>query len=153
MSAVSHFDRRGGAAQHRYRAAQFPVDFRRPDCGVKRRVGLVVRTVVALIDHNQADIWQGREQGRARPDDQFEQSGPGAPPGVVTLAVRQARVDESHLAGKTVEETAHGLGREGNLRDKDNHPPSAPYRLGGGPQVEFGLAGAGDAVQEEWLVG
>ena len=95
---------------------------------------------MALVRNDQPNSRQGRKERRARPDDHLKQAQTGAPPGVVTLAGGQARVDESHLPGKTRQKAAHHLRSDGNFRDKDDGLPAAPDGFGGRTQIDFGFA-------------
>ena len=118
---------------------------------IERRLGLVVRPVVALVYHDQADVRQRGEKRRARPDDDLEQPESGAPPGIVAFAFGEPRVDQSHLPRETHQKTAHGLRGEGNLRDEDDGLLAAPDGFLRGADVDFGLAGAGDSVEKEGI--
>ena len=73
------------------------------------------------------------------------------PPLGVALGRGQARVQHRHGLAEAIGEARDDLRRERDLGD--HHDRSAPLleRLGGGAQVDLGLAGGGDAVQQALL--
>ena len=54
-----------------------------------------------------------------------------------------------HPAGETVVDPLHRLGSQGDFRHQEQGLPAVGNRPGDGPQVHFGLAAAGNAVQQE----
>jgi hypothetical protein len=91
-----------GGAEHAHRAAQSRVRLRRCHRVIERRLGLVIRRVVALVRDDEPDVRQGREQGTARADDNLECPRAGAPPRVVALALGKFGVHQPDLPGKTI---------------------------------------------------
>ena len=142
-------DARCGRTQDAHRPAQPGIDFRRLDRVVERRLGLVIRTIVALVCDDQADIRQWTEERAARPDDDFQQAESRPPPGIVALALGEFRVHQANLPREARQEAAHGLWGERDFRDEDDGLFAAPDGFGCGAQVDLGLARAGDSMKEE----
>src|SRR6185436_12848223 len=94
-------------------------------------------------------VRERREQRTAWPNDDLNHSGARAPPGIVTLARPQLAVPDGHPAGEARGETADSLRGQGNLRDQDNRSTPARQRRFQGAQINFGFAGAGDAVDKK----
>ena len=110
---------------------------------------LFVTGIVFLIDHNQAQIGEGGEQGRARPHDYADQAIPRPPPGVETLAITQAAVHDRHLSRKTGRHAPDRLRRQGDLRHQKQGLPSLRQRKLNRAQVNLRFAAAGNPVQQE----
>ena len=71
---------------------------------VARALVLLVRGVVLLVDDNQADLFERREDGRPRADDDVDVAAADALPLIVTLAVGEAAVlDGDALAERLAE--------------------------------------------------
>ena len=62
LSLVALLDGRRGRAEDANRSAQAGIFLRGGDGMVERRLGLVVRRIVAFVRHDQTDVWQGGEQ-------------------------------------------------------------------------------------------
>ncbi len=102
-----------------------------------------------LVDDDQAEAGQGREDSRARPDADPGGAAAKALPLIAALAGREPGMEDGDALAEASPEPADGLRRQPDLGDEDDDAP-APLdgRLGGG-QVDLGLARAGDAVQEQ----
>ena len=100
LGLISLFNCRRGRTQHAHCAAQTRIFLRSGHRMIERRLGLMKRRVVTFIRNDQADIRQWREQGTARANDDFEFSRRGAPPGIISLALRKFRMDDAHLPGE-----------------------------------------------------
>jgi hypothetical protein len=103
---------------------------------------------VLLVDHDQAEVGHGGEDGRARPDGDPRLAGAQPPPFVVALALAERRVQQRHGVAEAGLEAGDGLRRERDLRDEHDHAAAGGERVGTRPQVDLGLARSGDAVQE-----
>ncbi len=110
---------------------------------------MLVAAVVLLVEDDEADVRQRREQRRTRADHHLNQPFAGAPPGVVAFAFAQAAVDDGDLFGESSSDTANGLRGQRDFRHAEDGLPSLCQRQFDGAEVEFGLAAAGDAVKEE----
>ncbi len=117
----------------------------------RRRVLLLVGPLVLLVDDDEAEVRLRREDGRPAADDDGVAAVADAVPLVEELALREAAVEHGDLAGEALGEAAHGLRREGDLRHEDDGALAGGDGVVEGGEVDLGLAGAGDAVQEEGL--
>ena len=125
-------------------------DTRRRDVArVVARVALVlVGRVVLLVDHDQAEVADRREDRRARADRDPRLAGAQAAPLVVALALAERRVQQRDRVAEARLEAPDGLRRERDLGHEHDHALAALERRGGRAQVDLGLARAGDAVQQ-----
>ncbi len=101
-----------------------------------------------LVDHDQAEVADRREDGRAGADADAGLAAAQAPPLVVALAGGESRVEDREAVAEAGAEARHGLRREADLGDEDDRAAAALQRRLDRGQVDLGLAGAGDAVQE-----
>jgi hypothetical protein len=62
-------------------------------------------------------------------------------------------VQQRDRIAEAAAEAADGLRRQGDLRDEDDHALPALQRLRGNLEVDLGLAGPGDPVEQEALAG
>ena len=117
---------------------------------VVARVGLLlVGRVVLLVDADQAEPGQRREDRGARADHDRRLAG-GDPLALVTaLCVGQRRVQDRHPVAEPRAKAAHGLRRERDLGDEDDHAEPAAQRLAGRLEVDLGLPAPGGAVEQE----
>ena len=112
---------------------------------------LLVGVVVLLVQHDQPNVGQRRKQGAARADDHVHQPQPGPAPSVVALALAQLAVPHRHPAREARRKAPHGLRGQRDLRHQHQRPLALRQRGRQGPQVNLGLARAGDAVQQHRL--
>ncbi len=110
---------------------------------------LLVGGVVLLVDHDQAEVADGSEDGRARPDADARLAAAQPPPLVVALARGEGRVEHREAIAQPRPKAGHRLRGEADLRHQDDRPPAAGESGLDRSQVDLGLAGAGDAVQEQ----
>jgi hypothetical protein len=106
---------------------------------------------VLLVDDHEAELGNGSEHGRARPDADARLAAAQAQPFVVALAVAHARVQHGHGRAEARLETPDDLRGQGDLGHEHDGPAAALQGRGRGAQVDLGLPRAGDAVQEEAL--
>ena len=102
-----------------------------------------------LVDDDQAEVAQRREDGRAGADADARLAAAQAPPFVVALAVGEGRVQDGEAVAEPRPEARHRLRRQADLGDEDDRPLAARQRRLDRGQVDLGLARAGDAVQEQ----
>ena len=102
-----------------------------------------------LVDHDQAGIGDGREDGRARPDADPGLARAQAAPLVVARAGRHPGMKQRDGVAEAPPEAIHRLGRQGDLRDEDDRAPPPRQRLPGRLQVDLRLARAGHAVEQD----
>jgi len=116
------------------------------------RVLLFIGGFVFLIDDDESGIFDGGEDGRAGPDDDAGFASSDAVPFVEAFALGKVRVEDGGLIDEVVKagfETLDGLRRESDFGNKDDDVFSEVEGGAGGLKVDFGLAGAGDAVEED----
>ncbi len=112
---------------------------------------LFVGCLVFLIDHDEAEIFQRRENGAARADHDACAAGMNFVPFIVPLAFGQMTVQHGdrvlHI-GKPALEPFDRLRREGNFRDENDGSAPAIQRGADRLQINFRFTGAGDAVEQ-----
>ena len=91
------------------------------------------------------------EHRRSRADDDVDVAAPDAVPLIVPFAVGQAAVLDGDPLAKRLAELQRDSRRQRNLGHEQQDPASSTTDVGCEPQVELGLAAAGDAVQERGL--
>ena len=116
---------------------------------VARRLVLLVRGVVLLVHDQDAQAGQRREDGRARPHDDVGAAAPDAAPGVESLAALEAAVQDRHPAAEAGQEALDGERCQGDLGDQHQGLPALLQGGLDGLEVHLGLAGAGDAVEQD----
>jgi hypothetical protein len=104
---------------------------------------------VLLVDHDQAELADRGEDGRARADADARLAAAQALPLVVALARRERRVEHGEAVAEPRPEARHRLRGEADLgHEHDRAAAAGQGRLDRG-QVDLGLARAGDAVQQQ----
>ena len=122
--------------------------------GVVARVALVlVGRVVLLVDDDQAELLDGREHGRARPDRDPRLADAQPAPLVVALAVGERGVQQRDGVAEAGGEPRHGLRRQRDLGHEHDHALVALERPGRRAEIDLGLARTGHAVQQPRLAG
>ena len=102
-----------------------------------------------LVDDDQPEVADRREDGGAGPDRDPGLAGAQPPPLVVALALPQRRVQQRDRVAEARLEAPDGLRRERDLgHEHDRALPARERRLGRA-QVDLGLARAGHAVEQE----
>ena len=105
-----------------------------------------------LVDDDQPEPLDRGEHGRARADADPRLAAAQAHPLVVALARREPRMRHGDGVAEALDEARHRLRRQPDLGHEHDHAAALRERGLGGAQVDLGLAGAGDAVQEQRLV-
>ncbi len=120
---------------------------------VAEALALLVTSLMLLIDDDDAELGEGREHRRAGADDDADLAADDGPPGIVALSIGKARMQNGDPgASRGLEpgaEAPHQLGGERNLGDEHQRPSPSLENAGDGLQIDFGLAAAGDAVQQK----
>ena len=109
---------------------------------------VLVGGVVLLVDHDQPQLRDRREDRRARPDADARLALAQAPPLLVALPGCHPRVQDRDRLAEAGAEASHDLRRQRDLRDHHDRPAALRERLLRRAQVDLGLARAGDAVQQ-----
>ena len=106
-----------------------------------------------LVDDDKAKIRKGQKQRRAGPDHQLRVAGRNADPGPATRGLGHPRMPFGGSRPEARLDPVEELDRERDFRQKDQGLPAASQRLGHGFEIDFGLAGAGHALQERRGIG
>ena len=101
-----------------------------------------------LVDHDQADVLERREHGRPRADDDVDVAAADALPLIVALAVGEAAVLDGDALAECLPEQERGGRRQRDFRNEHQHAAARCPDLRRQADVDFGLAAAGDAVQQ-----
>ena len=145
-----HFglDRRRRRRQHHRDAGDVAAHHRHVAGVIAHAVLLLVGGVVLLIDDDQPEIGVGQKQRRARADDDgylpFSDSAPGAR----APARRELRMPFRRARAEARGEAVEKLRGERDFRHEDQALPAAADRVGHRLEINFGLARAGDAVEQ-----
>ena len=102
-----------------------------------------------LVDDDQAEIGEGQEERRARPDDDARLAARDRAPDALALAL--GRDPECHSAGRAPKrcgEAVEELGGQRDLRQEHQRLPARPQGLGDRLEIDFRLARAGDAFEQ-----
>ena len=115
---------------------------------VARRLVLLVAGLVLLVHDDDAEFVDGREDGRARADDDARLASMDAVPFVVALAVAELAVEDGDGGAEAGGEALDGLGGEGDFGDENDGAAPFVERVGDALEEDLGLAARGDAVEE-----
>ena len=102
-----------------------------------------------LVDDDQPEPGQRREDRRAGADDDPRLAAGDPLALVAPLGVGQARVEDRDRVAEARPHPADGLGRERDLRDEQDRPAAALERGRARLEVHLGLARAGRPVEQE----
>ena len=151
LRVVIRLERGRGGAEHDGHALEVAAhdgDIARVVVG---RFLLLVGMLVLLVDHDDAEIGQRREDGRARADDDTRAAAADVLPLVVPLAAGKMAVqhgDADFLPEETRAEMLDRLRRERDFRHEDERAFAKGQHLRDGLQINLRLAAAGDAVEQ-----
>src|ERR1700682_3322846 len=96
---------------------------------------LLEARVVLLIDDDQTECADGREQSAARPDRHVGRASAQPPPHRMALARGEPRVQHGNVVAEASAETAHELRRECDFWNEYDRATPARSRGGDRPQV------------------
>ena len=102
-----------------------------------------------LVDDDEPEPGDGREDRRARADDDARLPARDPLALVAPLGVRERRVQHRDAVAEARREPADGLRRERDLGHEHDRAAPALERGGAGLEVDLGLAAAGRAVEED----
>jgi len=124
---------------------------------IARCLLLLIGVLVLLIHDDQAERFHRRKNGRPRANDDARPPLSNFMPLVVPLTRAQMRMQHRHqrLQFSRAEprlEPLDGLRRQGNFWHEDDRALALFQRVGDRLEINFRLAGAGDAIQEERAV-
>ena len=115
---------------------------------VMRALVLLVGLVVLLIDDDQAEIGVGQKQRRARADHDLRFARRDRRPVARAGARRQFGMPFQRPHAEARGEAVEELAGQRDLRHQDQRLLAAPDDFGDRFEIDFGLAGAGDAVEQ-----
>ena len=115
---------------------------------IAHAVFLFVGLIVLLIDNDETKIGIGQEQRRARADHDRDFAVGNGAPGAGALARRQFRMPLGRPGAETRGKTVEELGGQRNLRHENEALAAAADRVRHRLEINLGLAGAGDAVEQ-----
>ena len=148
LRVVEALERRRGGAEHGQRAARPRAHHRHVAAVVARALLLLVRPVVLLVHDDQAEALNGREDRRARADDDVDLRAADAMPLIVALAVGQAAVLDGHAIAEQRPERSGDGRRERDFRHEDDDAPAGSRHFARQPEIQLRLAAAGHAVEQ-----
>ena len=117
---------------------------------IEDAVFLLEAGVVLLVDDDQAEIAEGQEQRRTRADDDARFAGRRRLPDASAIDRRDGRMPFHRLDAEALLEALDELAGQGDLgqQDHDLHVRIAFQRARDRFEIDLGLAGPGDAVQQ-----
>ena len=115
-------------------------------------VFLLVGGVMLFIDHDQTEIGVRQEQRRARADDDGDFALGDGFPGARAPARREFGMPLGRTRAETRGKAVEELRGERDLRHQDQALPAGADGVGHRLEINFGLARAGDAVEQRHRV-
>ena len=109
---------------------------------------LLVGGIVLFIDDDQPEIGVRQKQSRARADDDGDLALGDGLPSAGALARRQFRMPFRRARAEARGEAVQELRGERDLRHQDQALPATANEVGHGLEINLGLAGPGDAVEQ-----
>ncbi len=119
---------------------------------VAGRLLLFVGAVLLLIDHDEPEVLDGREESRTRADHDARLAVANPRPFAPTVAVGLRRVENRGGAPESLLNGARGGGGEPDLGYQDDTPATRRKDRFETSDVDLGLARSGDAVEEEGCI-
>ena len=152
VGVVQAFQGGRGGAQHN-RDVFLACAHQRQVAGVVAQAFLLfIGAVVLFVDDDQAGVFHRREQRRAGADNNVGLAVPRGEPGFQALAVVDRRVDQRDARIEALLEARQGLRAEVDLRDQHQRLFAGLEGFADQLQIDFGLAAAGDAGQQERVI-
>ena len=142
------FERRRRRRQHHRDAGDVAAHHRHVAGVVAHAVFLLVGLVVLLIDDNQPEIGVGQKQRRARADHDRDFAVGDRLPGARALARRNFRMPFRRAHAEARGEAVEELRGERDLRHENETLPAGADHVGDRLEINFGLARAGDAIEQ-----
>ena len=115
---------------------------------IMHAIFLLVSLVVLLVDDDEAEIGVGQKQRRARANDDGHLAVGDCLPGARAAARRQLRMPFRRPHAEPRGEAVEELRGQRDLRHQDQALPPGADRVGHRLEIDFGLARAGDAVEQ-----
>ncbi len=103
-----------------------------------------------LVDDDEPDIGERREDGEPGSDNHVNSAGPDAPPFVGPLAIRESAVEHGHADLEVGPKAVHERQRQCHLGDEQERRSAGRHGGLDRLDVDRGLPPAGDPVEQEW---
>ncbi len=142
------FDRGRGGGEHDRNLGDMAAHHRHVARMIMHAVVLLVGLVVLLIHHDEPEIGIGQKQRRARADHDRGFSGRNRGPVAGARARGQLRMPFDRPHTEALREPIEELAGERDLRHQDQRLLAPPDDFGHRLEIDLGLAGAGDAVEQ-----
>ena len=149
LGVDARLQRRRRRGEHHRRAFQPAAHHRHVARVVDDAVLLLVGALVLFVDDDQAEIGEGQEQSRARADDDARFAARHGAPQPLALAGRDRRVPLGRPRAEAGGETVEELRRQRDLRQQHQRLPPGAQGRGDRLEIDFGLARAGDAFEQD----
>ena len=149
----ARFDRRRCGGEHDACVFKSCAHHRHVARVVGNAVLLLVGGLMFLIDDDEAEIAEGQEQRRARAGDNLHFARRRAAPDARPLSRRHARMPFGGLGAKARGEALEKLRGERDFRHEHERLSAALQSARDRFEIDFRLAGAGDAFEQEWAKG
>ncbi len=141
-------DRRSRRRQHDRKLGDVAAHHRHVAGVIVHAVFLLVDRVMLFIDDDEAEIGIGQEQRRARAGDDADFAGGDRMPGAGADARAQLGMPLRRAHAEPRREAIEGLRGERDFRHQDQALAAPRYRFRHRLEIDLGLAGAGDAVEQ-----
>ena len=145
---LERLQRRRGRAEHAHRAGALGAHHRQVARVVAQLLFLLERRVVLLVDHHHPEVLHRREHRAAHPHRDGHLAPAQGLPVAQPLGFLQARVQHRHLLPEAALKSTHQLRRQRDLWHQNQRALAPLDRRLDQPQVDLGLAAAGDAVEQ-----
>ena len=140
---------RGRGAEDHGRSLELAAHDRHVPRRVARRLRLLVARLVFLVDDDEPEVPERREECRPRPYRDLHLAVVDPVPLVEPFPVRQAAVQDAEFVAEPGPEAAHGLRRQRNLRHQHDRGLPECKRHRDGLKVHLGFSGVGHAEQQQ----
>src|SRR6266481_4266017 len=109
---------------------------------------LLEAALMLLVDNNETELTSRGEHGAASADYHLNFAIGHAPPMSRSLRASQMAVQHCHILAPGLK-SLNGLRRQADFGNQDQRFLALANDMFHGPQIDFGLAAAGDSVQEK----
>ncbi len=142
------FERRGRRSEHRRDRAEMGADHGHVARLIDDALVLLERSVVLLVDDDEAELGERQEQRRARADDDADQAFGDAAPDRAPLGAAHFGMPQRRRAAEAATEALDPLRRQRDFGQQDQRLRAGAQRFGDRLEIDFGLARAGDAFEQ-----
>jgi hypothetical protein len=148
LGAEARFERRRRGAEDQRTARAGGAALGQLAGVVAEALFVLVGAVVLLVDHDETERLERREEGAARADGDRGLARAQPLPLREALAGAQTAVEHGDLVAETRPQPRHDLMGQRDLGDEDEGLSAGGEGLGDGLQVDLGLAAARDAMEQ-----